>query len=205
MQSVTKRQRSACTPALIAGTSSEFLGRKPLPRLVRQRSVIVVIGADGVGKSSVARHLAGRGHLALDTRQLELEIMSCVRTGAWAPQLLQAPGLVLDGPVWLRNRPGVVRLLRRLACDRARVRRKTLICQSDHDGSVDELISVMEAGSLVVLGLRFPKGRRSRIRFARKMCEEMGIPVHHADGSDKLEPWRYESVVTLLRERSGVP
>src|SRR5436190_8671872 len=51
----TSRRRRA-EPALVSGTSGEFLGRKPLPRSVATRPALFIFGPAGVGKTSVARH-----------------------------------------------------------------------------------------------------------------------------------------------------
>ena len=107
--------------------------------------------------------------------------------------------LVLDGPVWLRGRLGVVELLKELVEMRAREGRRTVLCQRDTDGSLDELIAVLTPGTSVVIGLRFPTGKRGRLRFARRLCEELGAPREAARGTDQLVPWRYERVVEVIR------
>ena len=75
------------------------------------------------------------------------------------------------------------------------------MCQSDTDGSVEELIATMEPGSLVVIGLRFPKGERGRLRFARRQCDRLGLPKSLARGTDQLEPWGYDRVVAHLKSQ----
>lgn len=189
-------------PALLTGTSSEFMGHKPMPRLLRQRRVIFVLGPDGVGKSTVARLLAGSGHLRLDNRELDRVLLDRVRTGQWDETLTHSACLVLDGPTWLRNRTGAVQLLAELAQSRAISGHRTLFCQVDADGSIEELIAVMEAGSSVVVGLRFPSGRRARLRCARRLCDDLGLPREVAVGSEELEPWRYDRLVAWLVERT---
>jgi hypothetical protein len=74
-----------------------------------------------------------------------------------------------------------------------------VLCQCDEDGSIDELIAVMRPGSIAVIGLRFPRGKRGRLRFARRVCEELGAPREAARGTDQLEPWGYSRVVESIR------
>ncbi len=190
-------------PALITGTSSEFMGRRPLPRITKNRLVAVVLGPSGVGKSTVARVLAGKPHLVQSTQELERGVLHRVRTGSWDDPWRSTPSLVLDGPVWLRHRSGVVRLLGELARVRATSKRRTVFVQSDQDGSVEELFGEMAAGSCAVIGLRFPTGRRARVRVARRLCDELGVPRSAAAGSDRLDPWRYDRLVGYLVESTA--
>lgn len=199
MLRVKRHPVRSCIPALLTGTSTEYLGRKPWPRVIRERQVIFVLGPEGVGKSSVARCLAGEPARVLDTRELQHAVLERVRRGRWAPELLEARALVLDGPVWLRHRQGLVDLLVELLRARLEARRRTVVCQSDNDGSAEALIGAMEAGSLVVIGLRFPKGKRGRLRYARRVCDELEIPREAARGTELLEPWRYDRVADHLR------
>lgn len=189
-------------PALLTGTSEEFMGRKPLPRLLRSRHTVFVLGPQGVGKSSVARTLSGPARIELDTRQLEHVLLDRVRMGRWSERVGDAPALVLDGPVWLKNRRGAVNLLLDLARQRSACARRTVFCQTEGDGSIEALIAQTEPGSAVVIGLRFPTGRKSRLRCARQLCAELGLPPAAAAGSETLEPWRYDRLVAFLVERA---
>ncbi len=199
---MTRRNRP--TPALLTGTSSEFLGRRPTPRLVRERHVLVVIGPPRVGKSRVGRRLAGEGFVALDTHDLDRAVVERIRHGAWN-DLLEPAGLVLDGPVWLHNRPSVVQLLVELATLRASCQRRTVFCQRTADGSAEELMGAMPSGSMVVIGLRFPKGRRSRVAIAERRCEELGLDGATARGAHDLDPWTYDALDEFLRGAGGKP
>jgi hypothetical protein len=197
---VSRRHRP--TPALLTGTSSEFLGRRPTPRLVRERHVLVVMGPPRVGKSRVARRLAGDTYRSLDTHDLDRALVERVRVGHWG-ELRDPPGLVLDGPVWLHNRPSVVALLVELATQRAEAALRTVFCQRIADGSAEELMGAMPSGSMVVIGLRFPKGRRSRVAIAQRRCEELGLDPALARGAHDLHPWTYDALDEYLRGQGG--
>ena len=157
-----------------------------------------MLGPSGAGKSSVAVRLAGRSHLSLDSRAIEAALVERIGRSAFADELLTTGALVLDGPVWLQNRPAAVDALSELLAERTRRSLKTFVVQSDDDGSVDLLMAQMPAGSMVVLGLRFPKGKRGRLRFARRVCDQLQIPRLAARGTDALEPWNYERVILYL-------
>lgn len=191
--------------ALITGTSTEFLGRRPLPRLARERAVVFVVGPDGSGKSSVAWRLAGATAVHLDNRGVQDALVHQVRYLGWARELLTAPVLILDGPVWLRNRPGAVTALTCLLNQRADLGNRTLVCQSDRDGSFDELLPGLQPGRVVILGLRLPVGRRGRMRFARRMCDRLGIPRSVAKGTAGIDPWTYARVIEYLRRQPALP
>lgn len=201
------RHNGFVQPALFTGTSSEFLGRRALPRVVRDRPVVFVMGPDGSGKTRVAEKLARVGvskrarPRRLDSRELQRAVIERIKRGSWPARLRRAKSLVLDGPVWLRNRPAVVDVLYELLNERIRNGGRTILVQSDADGSVELLMGKMETGSLVVVGLRFPQGPRGKLRFARRMCGELDLPRDAARGSQHIQPWRYARVITYLEKK----
>ncbi|MBT3217913.1 MAG: hypothetical protein HN348_02370 [Proteobacteria bacterium] len=164
------------------------------------------MGPDGSGKTSVAERFARVGVSAraktvrLNARGLQKVVLERIRRGSWPSRLVLISSLILDGPVWLQKRPGVVAVLKELLQKRQENGRRTVVVQSDTDGSLHVLMEEMETGSIVVVGLRFPKGTRGRMRFARKMCDVLGIPHKAARGTQNLEPWRYRSVIDHIEQ-----
>jgi hypothetical protein len=69
------------------------------------------------------------------------------------------------------------------------------VLQDDRDGSVDRLMEGLADGSFVVVGLRFPMSRRGRIRFARRVCEDLQLPFEAVRGAAAVEPWSYRAVL----------
>lgn len=196
-----REERAVLAPALITGTSAEFLGRKPVPTVLRQRRLVFVLGPNGVGKTTVGRALCGSDRSELDPRALEAALVDRVRTGGWAGWGT-ARALLVDGPMWLRDRPGAVALILDLCSRRAAADLVTVVCQAESDGSVEELIRQCAPGEAVVLGLRFPRGAKSRLRTATQLCEQLGLPPSAAAGTDTLDPWRYDHLTAHLIERA---
>jgi hypothetical protein len=203
MTSLSPATRTAPSrPALITGTSSEFLGRRALPTILSERPIAFILGPAGVGKSSVAARIAdaaGATIERLDTRGLQDALVERVAARRWEARWVEADALILDGPVWLKNRPAAVAAVCELLRLRSETRRRTVVCQSESDGSVEALMDAMECGSLAVVGLRFPKGSRGRLRFARRICDDLGLARAAAKGTDLIEPWGYAEVIAQLR------
>ena len=164
----------------------------------------MVLGPAGSGKTSVACRVASLGQsggpvLRLNTAELQREVVSRVRFGEWSSGLKEAHALVLDGPMWLRQRHGVVSVLCELLSDRAKDGLRSCVVQSNDDGSIEALMGGMAAGSMTVVGLRFPMGPRGKLKFARGTCDDMEIPRWAARGTDEIGPWSYSRVIGYLR------
>lgn len=185
-------------PAFLTGTSTEYIGDRPLPRVVRDRPVLFVLGPDGVGKSLVARRVAPEPPTVLDNRDCQRAILDRVRNGHWDPDLVECISLVLDGPVWLQNRPSVVRILAELIALRSSGGRKTVICQADTDASVHLLMDRIPCGSSAIIALRFPDSRKSRLRVAERICQQNALPLRHARRTVSLGQWSYRAVRSAL-------
>lgn len=191
-------------PGFVTGTSSEYLGARPLRRILRERALVVILGPRGSGKTSVARRVAQQTSertLYLDTAALQDEVLRRTRTTAWSERVLEVPVLVLDGPVFLANRPAVCGFLRDLIQARLLAGRRTVVCEVAQDGSMDRLMVGVPAGRMATVGLRFPASRSGRMRFARRCCDELGLPRSAAQGTDALEPWGYDRVIEDLKSR----
>jgi hypothetical protein len=209
------RREPRPAPALLCGTSSEYLGQRALPRILRDRMVVLVLGPRGTGKTSVALRLAtffqqSNGHETpaichLSTTQFREKLVERIAKQKWSDDLLTTPDLLIDGPVWLKNRPATVPALTELIDARLATGLRTFVIQAEDDGSIEALMAVMAVGSLVTIALRFPKGAAGRLRFARRMCDELGLPRSAAKGTEELEPWGYEYVLDVLQLRKTMP
>ena len=184
-------------PAFLTGTSTEYIGEKPLPRVVRDRPVVFLLGPAGVGKSLVASRLARGTTLLLSTHVLQDALLERVRHHRWSDEVLSCDTLVLDGPVWLHGRPAAVNLLRELL--ELRGTRRTLVCQADSDASVHLLMEKVPVGQCATLALRFPASRKARLRAAELICRENRIPVRYARRTTTGSDWTYHGVLARIR------
>lgn len=193
-------RRRGAPSALVTGTSAEFLGRKPHPRAVRARPLVFVLGPPGVGKTQVARRLAGDPHLELTDRELLDIVAARTKSRRWEPAVLHAAALVLDGPVLLGSRPGFARALAALLGLRARAGRRTVVTEAADRSPFGPLAENIDPEHRATVVLRFPVGRGRR-RFALRVCDELGLDPALARGVKGLEPWSYESVRAALRAK----
>jgi len=185
-------------PVLLSGTSSEYLGRKPLPRSVRQRRLIIVTGPAGVGKTTVANRIAGLGAVHVEGKALHHATVEWIRRTCWAGPILECPHLVLDAPVFLPRRPGAASALKELIRRRVEAGRVTVLCEgSVSDGSIGLLMDAVPPEVRATITLRFPVGR-GRLRFARHTCDDLGLEGHQAHQVTSLDPWTYARVVEAL-------
>lgn len=195
------------TPGMYVGTSTEFLGRRPIPLEIRARFAAVVLGPSGAGKSEVARRLVTLGVvdvpvLTWSPSDLDREASLRARRGRWSPSVLTAPALLIDEPVWLATRRGVFRQVCELVALRAGSERRTVLIQREGDTSAEEVVQAMAPGSIVTVALRFPSAPRGRVRFARRLCDELGLPRSAAKDAERLDPWRYDAVRELVLARA---
>lgn len=189
---------------LVTGTSSEYLGTRPLRRIFRERPVTFVLGPRGVGKTAVALRLAqamAPTHVVLDAAKLNDELVRCVRRKAWSDAILGAAVLILDGPEKIAQRPASREFVHRLLEARIAANLKTVICEAAHDSSVSVLMDCVPSGSAAVLGLRLPLSRSGRLRVARRMCDELGLERSESASTDLIEPWGYAAVDEALRAK----
>ena len=187
-----RRRRRGPAPALISGTSSEFLGGKPLPRAVRDRPLVFLLGPRGVGKTQVAHRLVGAQTLHLYERALLDAVSMQVRQRAWPDRLDTLPELILEGPSFLPHRPGLAGALQSLVSTRAEAGLKTIVTDAEGASALGLMEGVApELRATVVL--RFPVGR-GRLKLARQFCAQLGLDPRYAEQTLNLTPWSYASV-----------
>ncbi len=184
--------------ALLMGTSSEYLGRRPLPNLLTERPFLLVLGLPGVGKTSVARRVLGSKATLLRGANLQEAAVAAVRRRRWPEDLQTAEALIIDGPTLLHRRPGVIRLLQALIKTRSEQGLRTAVCQGAGDDSVLLLVDGLEGNERVTLNLRFPSGR-GRVRWTMRMCQELGVDRGLARQVQPDGPWTYLKVMRALK------
>jgi len=192
-----RRRRRGPDPALISGTSTEFFGRKPLPRAVKLRPLLFLLGPAGVGKSTVARHLLGDDAPYLEERALLDALASRVRHRKWPDQIDTVPHLILEGLCFLPRRPGAAQALSDLVEARVSAGLKTVLTQAGDASSMNTLMEKIPPEQRATVVLRFPVGR-GRVRYAARLCDELGIPRTYARLAQDVDPWTYERIRQTL-------
>lgn len=194
----SRRRRRGPPPAFVSGTSTEFLGRKPLPRAVQLRPVVFLLGPRGVGKTQVACHLLPAA-MRLPEQQTRAHIRHYLLQGEWPAGLADAPALIIESPCFLDQRPPFSEALQALLTARARAGRRTVVIEAVDELSVQQnLLGTIPLAQRATVVLRFPKGR-GRQRFAARACDELGISRQHARAVKDLEPWSYDAIYRVLR------
>ena len=189
---------------LLTGTSGEYL-RKPLPRVLLQRLLVVICGPRCVGKSSVALVVAGDKARVLDDRALNQALVWRVRQKHWSKALLEVPALVLDGPVFLQQRPSAAAMVTELLSARCRERLRTVVVESAvADTSVELLMDAVPPELRATLTLRFPL-QGGRLRYAQAVCDELGLSRDLARAALDIDPWCYAAVRRQLEDQRPAP
>lgn len=198
MEATLGRRKTSGSPAVLTGTSGEYLGKRALPRLLQDRCLVVVLGPRGSGKSSVARRVLQDRAVVLRGQALQDAAARAVQRKRWADDVLEAPGLVIDGPTYLFRRPGATRVLQVLIRERCERDLRTVVVGVEGDESAVLLLDSLEPERRVTMNLRHPEGR-GRNRFAARVCDELGLERKHAK-VEVSEPWTYLKVMRTLKK-----
>lgn len=196
LEDLLRKRSQKAAPAALAGTSSMYLRARYLPKVLRERRLVVILGPKGVGKASVARRVLPSGSLTLRGDALHEACNRAVRRRAWPKEILEAPGLFIKEPTYLQRRHGVTRLLGQLIESRVDWGLTTVVSEGQDDSAL-LLLDAVEPGQGVTLNLRFPK-RGGRMRFARARCEDLGLDPRLAARLEIEEPWTYLKVSRAL-------
>jgi hypothetical protein len=163
--------------------------------------MVFLLGPAGVGKTTVAKSLAGNDALYLSDAQVLEALNTHARKRAWDEELLKYSSVVLECPCFLERRPAALQTLQRLLRVRSGGGRRTVICEADSGTPMEELMGAVHPGYRATVVLRFPVGR-GRMRFALRVCNELGLSADHAEATEELEPWTYAAVRTVISTRS---
>ena len=187
-------------PALVSGTSREFVGEKPLPKVISARSMLFVMGPPGVGKSTVAKSLGGPDAVYVTEPEMLQAINHHALKRSWSHAFEMAHTLVMECPCFLDRRPAALQAMQTLLRLRSGGGRRTLVCEPESGTSLETLMSAVHPGYRATIVLRFPLGR-GRKRFAHAVCDEFGASRTLASKTDKLDPWTYADVIAVIRQR----
>jgi hypothetical protein len=191
-----EEEATVLEPAAVTRTSAELLNR-PLPRVLSERPIRFIFGPAGVGKTSVARRIAGASALEIDAEGLRKAMLIVARQKVWPPGMEEAPALILDDVDSLFGRLGAIDIIGHLLERRALADLSTVVCQGEGDVSMHYLYGPIPHHLRATLLIRFPVGSGRR-RYIKQRCLERGIDFVMAREAIVMEPWSYMGVERFL-------
>jgi hypothetical protein len=168
-----------------------------LPKALETKPMIFIFGEEGVGKTILARHLMGEGHLLMRRQEVLDAFLLKVRKRRWMNDISAHPKLILESPSFLRQRPQILKMLQSLIQLRTRKGLQTILLDSEDLGPIRDIVQSTEISERATVMLRFPSGR-GRYRFVARACRERNIPVKVARELSNIEPWNYKTIFELL-------
>ncbi|MFT5584347.1 MAG: hypothetical protein ACI9VR_001932 [Cognaticolwellia sp.] len=174
-----------------------YLRARALPRVLRERELVVVLGPPGSGKTSVAKRVLACSVTTLRGDKLQDACTRAVRKSAWPNELVQAKGLLIEGPTFLARRRGAARLLGELIQARVKLGLKTVVTGGADDSAL-LLLDAAHPRHRATVNLRFPQvgGRK---RFAKQQAEDLGLAQSVGAELQIEAPWTYRKVMRALR------
>ena len=163
--------------------------------------MVFLMGPRGVGKSTVAKSLAGDEVRYLsDDKVLEL-LNTHARERVWDQALVEASSVVIECPCFLERRPSAFRALQDFIRARSGGGRHTFVCEAESGTPMEDLMAAVHPGYRATVVLRFPIGR-GRKRFALRVCHELGVSMEYARDTEHIDPWTYAAVREAISTRS---
>ena len=168
-----------------------------LPRALRGRRCLFIMGPPGVGKTRVARALAGCNALEWSRKRVQ-EVIAAVHRGApWPESLRTAPCVILDCPDRVETDPAMQAGVQEMLRLREASNGWTAMVQSRHGAAMTNLMTVVSPERRASIVLRFPVGDE-RVVFAQSLCTQHGLSSDRAAATATIEPWSYTAVWSAL-------
>ena len=72
-----------------------------------------------------------------------------------------------------------------------------MVVEAESGTSMERIMGAVHPGYRATIVLRFPVGR-GRLRFAKRLCSDLGIGHESAKATTEIHPWTYAAVRAAL-------